>query len=60
MNIIAMIGVLAISTSIVINFYKLMTDIDICYKCPYSNSVHCYTCRRESSIRSNKYNKLKT
>ena len=57
--IIVVIGVLVMLTSITINVYQIINDIDICYKCPYSNSLYCYRCRRECSIKTNRYNKLK-
>jgi len=60
MNVIVIMGILGILISLIVHFYRLINDVDICCNCPYSNSLHCHTCRRECSIRTNKYNKLKT
>ena len=59
MNVIVIIGIIVILAYLVIHFYRIRNDIDRCCNCPYSNSLHCHRCRRESGIRVNRYNRVK-
>ena len=35
------------------------SDIIRCSKCPFNQSLQCYTCKRECNINENRYNRVK-
>lgn len=55
-SIITIIVAIVIITALIVLKYKIDKDELICCKCPYSNSLNCWECRRKYSINENKYN----
>ena len=58
-NIISCIVIIILIAILLNKNYKAKNDINLCSKCPYRNSMHCWNCKRKFNIKENKYNIVK-